>query len=94
MRGSSIRSILYVGIALGMLFYAVPRLSIGQGWTWPTLFSVAWILFALFVIAAHLHAILRVDAAAERKLRLVRMARRRQLAQVIERRIFRKGSVR
>lgn len=67
------KSTLYLVLSLGMLFYALPRLDIGQGLTPATLFGVAWISMALLIIAAHLRAALRVDevepyggAAAER----------------------------
>ncbi len=91
MLNKTTKHILYMSVALGMLIYAVPRLSIGEGWTLPTVFAVAWLLFALAIVASHLHAILRVDEAMDAQLDRVKRHRRRQLAQLIERRIVRRG---
>jgi hypothetical protein len=85
------KHILYLSVALGMLIYAVPRLSIGEGWTLPTAFGIAWLLFALAIVASHLHAILRVDEETAAQLDRVKKHRRRQLAQLIERRLVRRG---
>ncbi|TLS51062.1 hypothetical protein FE782_16875 [Paenibacillus antri] len=85
------KHILYMSAALGMLIYAVPRLSIGEGWTLPTIFSALWLLFALAIVASHLHAILRVDEEMDAQLDRVKKHRRRQLAQLIERRLVRRG---
>jgi len=85
------KNIVYMSIALGMLIYAVPRLEIGQGWTLPTAFGIVWILFALAIVASHLHAILRVDEETAAQLDRVKRHRRRQLAQLLERRIVRRG---
>ncbi len=85
------KHIVYMSAALGMLMYAVPRLSIGQGWTLPTVFGAAWIVFALLIIAAHLHAILRVDEETGAQLVRVRKYRRRQVVQAVERRLLRRG---
>lgn len=85
------KRLLYLAVALGMLVFAVPRLPIGGGWTLPTIFGASWLLFALAIVAAHLYAILRVDEEAEAQLDRVRKHRRRQLAQLIERRVLRRG---
>lgn len=85
------KHILYMSAALGMLIYAVPRLTVGGGWTLPTVFSAAWLLFALAIIASHLYAILRVDEETDAQLERVRKYRRRQLAQLLERRLVRRG---
>jgi hypothetical protein len=85
------KNILYMSAALGMLIYAVPRLEIGGGWTLPTVFGVVWILFALAVVASHLHAILRVDEETDAQLDRVKKYRRRQLTQLIERRLVRRS---
>jgi len=86
------KNVLYMSVALGMLIYAVPRLSIGQGLTLPTVFGVAWLCFALLIVASHLHAILRVDEETDEQLTRVKKLRRRQLAQLIERRLSRRGA--
>jgi hypothetical protein len=85
------KNIMYMSAALGMLIYAVPRLTIGGGWTLPTIFGVAWILFALAIVASHLHAILRVDEETDAQLVRVKKYRRRQLTQLIERRLVRRS---
>lgn len=66
------KSIIYMSVALGLLIYAVPRLSIGHGFTLPTVFGIVWIGFALLVVAAHLHRILGVDEETKRELARVR----------------------
>ncbi|WP_325176659.1 hypothetical protein [Paenibacillus alkalitolerans] len=85
------KNVIYMSAALGMLIYAVPRLYAGQGFTLPTIFSVTWIAFALIIIAAHLHSILRVDEETDAQLTRVKKFRRRQLAQAIERALVRRG---
>ncbi|WP_274364907.1 hypothetical protein [Paenibacillus thermotolerans] len=85
------KNVLYMSAALGMLIYAVPRLYVGQGWTLPTLFSVVWIAFALLIVAAHLHAILRVDEQTDAQLQRIRNVRRRTMLRAIERRLVRRG---
>lgn len=55
------KSLLYLSFALGLLIYALPRLEIGQGFTLPTAFAIAWIIVALLIIASHLRIVLRVD---------------------------------
>jgi hypothetical protein len=85
------KNVIYLSAALGMLIYAVPRLYVGEGWTMPTVFSIAWIAFALIIVAAHLHAILRVDEEMDAQLQRLKKYRRRQLAKGIESRILRRG---
>lgn len=55
------KNVLYLSGAIGMLIYALPRLEIGQGFTHPTLFGIAWIAMALLIVASHLRIVLRVD---------------------------------
>ena len=83
--------LVYLAAAIGMLVYAVPRLPIGDGWTLPTVFGAAWLLFALAIIATHLHAVLRVDEAADERMDRIRKHRRRQLVRLFERRLVRRG---
>lgn len=66
---------LYMCAALGMLLYAVPRLSMGGGLTAESVFGVVWIGFALLVIAAHFHKLLGVDAETADRLRQVKRMR-------------------
>jgi hypothetical protein len=56
-----LKNVIYMSLALGMLFYSVPRLDFNEGLTVSTIFGIVWISMALLVIAAHLHAILGVD---------------------------------
>ncbi|WP_438446140.1 hypothetical protein [Gorillibacterium sp. sgz5001074] len=69
------KNILYTGLALGMLGYAVPRLGTGGGLTSETVFSAVWICFALLVISANLHHVLGVDAEERERLRQVKRMR-------------------
>jgi hypothetical protein len=80
------KNVIYMSAALGMLIYAVPQLQIGGGWSLSTVFSVAWICFALLIIAAHLHEILGVDEEARREIRRIKHMRRWQLEQFLSRR--------
>jgi hypothetical protein len=82
---NGMKHIVYLGFALGMLIFAVPRLEAGQGLTAPTLFSAAWICIALVIIASHLHFLLGVDA--EKRKELARIHRAKRLEQ--ERRLQR-----
>ncbi|MDF2669838.1 MAG: hypothetical protein K0R67_2144 [Paenibacillus sp.] len=81
------KNVIYLSLALGMLIYAVPRIAIGGGLTLPTIFGVVWILFALTVIAAHLHRIIGVDEAKEEELRQVRRLARVRREQWLHRRL-------
>ncbi|MDF2813958.1 MAG: hypothetical protein K0Q81_158 [Paenibacillus sp.] len=81
------KNVCYLSLALGMLIYAVPRLTIGEGLTLPTVFGVVWILFALTIIAAHLHRIIGVDEAKEEELKQVRRLARHRREQWLQRQI-------
>ncbi|MNH95919.1 hypothetical protein D3C73_485730 [compost metagenome] len=65
-----LRNVIYMSLALGMLFYSLPQLQFSQGLVLPVIFSVIWICLALLVIASHLHEILGVDE--DRKVEVVR----------------------
>jgi hypothetical protein len=75
------KSVAYMSLALGMLIYAVPRLEIGQGFSFPTVFGIVWIGFALLVVAAHLHRILGVDEETKKEMERVRKYGRLQREQ-------------
>lgn len=81
--GRRLKTMVYVSLAAGMLLYAVPRLEIGHGWTWPTVFAVVWIGFALLVIASHLHLWLGVDEAEARRLKRIERMRKYRMRQRI-----------
>ena len=77
------KNVIYMSGALGMLIYAVPRLTIGEGVTLPTVFSIVWIAFALLIVASHLHRILGVDEETKRELARIRQHSRHQRSQWI-----------
>jgi|GEM_PF-677208 hypothetical protein len=81
--GRGTKTMICVSLAAGMLLYAVPRLEVGQGWTWPTVFAVVWIGFALLVIASHLHLWLGVDEAEARRLKRIERMRKFRMRQRI-----------
>ncbi|MCR8634654.1 hypothetical protein [Paenibacillus radicis (ex Xue et al. 2023)] len=78
------KNIMYMGLALGMLFFAVPRLDIHSGFTLPTIFGIVWVFFALVIIAAHLHEILGVDDESKREMAKVRHMKKWQLEQMLQ----------
>ncbi|ANE48453.1 hypothetical protein SY83_21640 [Paenibacillus swuensis] len=70
------RRVLYLGLALGLLMFAVPRLENGYGLTLPTLFSCIWICFSLLIIASQLHFLLGVDEEQRKELARIKRAKR------------------
>ncbi|MFD2613497.1 hypothetical protein [Paenibacillus gansuensis] len=77
------KPVLYLGLALGLLIYAIPRLENGYGLTLPTLFSCIWICFALLIIAAQLHFLLGVDEEKRKELAKIKRIRRAERARVL-----------
>ncbi len=77
------KNVIYMSAALGMLFYSVPQLEIGQDITLPTVFGIGWICLALLVIAAHLHQILGVDEEKRQELVRVKRMKRWQMEQML-----------
>ncbi|XEC96455.1 hypothetical protein AB6A23_07900 [Paenibacillus tarimensis] len=75
LKGKS-RHALYASLAVTMIVVAIPRLDFGQGWTPAALFGAVWIIFALLVVAANLHALLGVDEQMQRELGRIRRAKR------------------
>jgi hypothetical protein len=78
------KNIIYMAMALGMLLYAVPRLDIGSGLTLVNVFGVVWILFALMIVAAHLHEILGVDEEMKREMGRVKRMKAWQLEKLMQ----------
>ncbi|GIP33693.1 hypothetical protein [Paenibacillus sp. J2TS4] len=78
------KNVIYLSLALGMLMYAVPQLEIGGGWTLPTVFSIVWIGFALLIIGAQLHDILRVDEETRKELTAIKQMKRWKLQQRLQ----------
>jgi hypothetical protein len=77
------KSVIYMGLALGMLFFAVPRLDLRSGLTLPTVFGVVWVLFALMIVAAHLHELIGVDEQKKQELSRVKKMKSWQLEQLL-----------
>ncbi|MCZ8518358.1 MULTISPECIES: hypothetical protein [Paenibacillus] len=82
--GRGTRSLLYLGLSLGMLLFAVPRLDFGGGWSLPSVFGVVWCAFALLLVAAHLHELLGVEEETKRELLKVKRMKRWQLEQAVQ----------
>jgi len=78
MRG--IRTAVGAAVIAGMIVYAVPRIEVGSGDAARDVFALAWLGFALLILAAHLHRLLAVDEEAARELERIRRVRRRMLA--------------
>lgn len=69
------KHVVYLLIALAMLLYALPKLSLVNGPSWVFGFGVVWCVFAFLVIAAHLHFIIGVDEEKTKRLEAVRKAK-------------------
>lgn len=83
------RTILYAALAVGMLVYAVPRLSIGQGWTVESVYSAVWLGMALLIIAAQLHELFGVDDKVEQDIKAIKRYKYWKLQQKIMERSMR-----
>lgn len=79
------RPILYLLIALSMLFYALPRLELNAPWDWSSAFGMVWIGFALVIIAAHVNVLLMTE---EKRKKLARI--KQEKAQLWERKFVQK----
>lgn len=66
------RTVIYFLLAICMLVYAVPQLSIGNGWTVETVFGISWLCMSLLVIAAQLYELFGVDQKTEEELRRIK----------------------
>ncbi|MBD0382771.1 hypothetical protein [Paenibacillus sedimenti] len=78
------RNVVFMSLALGMLFYSVPQLEFTDGLTLPMIFSVVWIAMALLVIAAHLHHILGVDEEKRKELTRINRMKKWQMEQTLQ----------
>ncbi|WP_284646850.1 hypothetical protein [Paenibacillus silviterrae] len=56
-----IRNLVYMGLTLGMVIFAVPRLSLSDGLAPESVFGFVWLAMALLIVAAHLHELLGVE---------------------------------
>lgn len=79
-----IKNILFIGLTLGMLIYAVPKLNAGLDWSLESVFGLGWIAFALLVVAAHLHQLLGVEEETKRELLKVKRMKRWKLEQALQ----------
>ena len=75
------KPLLYICFVLGLLIYAVPRLPMGQGMTAATLFSVAWLVMMLILLAAYLHELLGADEEARKEAARIKKMKRWQTEQ-------------
>lgn len=78
------KNIVFIGLALGMLLYAIPKLDIGPVWSLETVFGLGWIVFALLVVAAHLHQLLGVEEETKRELLKVKRMKRWKMEQALQ----------
>ncbi|NEW07774.1 hypothetical protein GK047_17375 [Paenibacillus sp. SYP-B3998] len=78
------KNVVFMSLALGMLFYSVPQLTFREGLTLPMIFSAAWLGMALLVIAAHLHHILGVDEEKRKELNRIKRMKKWQLEQIVQ----------
>ncbi|ETT55431.1 MULTISPECIES: hypothetical protein [unclassified Paenibacillus] len=72
---SKFKHSVYLLIALAMLLYALPKLSVQNGSGWVLGFGIVWCIFAFLVIASHLHFIIGVDEEKQKRLDAVRKAK-------------------
>lgn len=79
-----LRNAACLGLALGLLIYAVPRLDVGQGWTESAVFAVCWLVMVLLIIAAHLHEILGIDEQTRQQIDQVKRYRMRLQQQLLD----------
>lgn len=56
-----LRGIIYLILSLAIIFYGLPRLEVFSDIQGFQVFSIAWIVFALLVVGAHLDYLLILD---------------------------------
>lgn len=83
------KHVLSIGAALAMLVIVLPTLSFQGGWTPALWFGIVWSAFALLIIAAHLHRLLRVDEETERDLQRIKQEKMRRWEERLSRKIVR-----
>ncbi|TCS83592.1 hypothetical protein [Tepidibacillus fermentans] len=67
-----VKSIIYFILALASLFYALPRIPLFQANSTDQMFAIAWIIFALLVVGAHLDQLLLSDEDKRKHLARIR----------------------
>ncbi|MEW9698306.1 hypothetical protein [Paenibacillus sp. SI8] len=78
------KNVVFMSLALGMLFYSVPQLELRETMTLQMVFSIVWIGMALLVVAAHLHQILGVDEEKRKELNRIYRMKKWQMEQAIQ----------
>ncbi|MFE5318806.1 hypothetical protein ACFQ88_08860 [Paenibacillus sp. NPDC056579] len=78
------KHVIYLGLALAMLFYAVPRLDLHAESMLQTVFGIVWIVFSLVVIAAHLHELIGVDEESKQEMAKIKKMKKWQLEQMVQ----------
>lgn len=87
---SKLKHGIYLVLALMMLLYALPKLSLAGGMSWVFGFGVVWCAFAFLVIGAHLHFIIGVDEEKQKRLEAVRKEKAAQWGKWYEERVMQK----
>lgn len=87
------KSVMYLGIALGMLLFAWPKLNVLLSWSQGSLFVIAWLGLALLIIASQLHFLLIASEKQEAKIQRLRRYRRLQWQQKISQSMERRTTV-
>ncbi|PZD94254.1 hypothetical protein DNH61_17720 [Paenibacillus sambharensis] len=80
---------LFAIASLAMLFYGLPRIELGEGFTLQNVFGAIWVGFAMMVAAAHLHMLFNVSEETSRHLTSVKRKKYAMWQQTIERRFNR-----
>lgn len=69
------KNVVSLSIVAGFTIFALPRLEMGEGFTPPTLFAIAWLSMMLLMFAAHLHELIGVDEETKQQLQNVKKYR-------------------
>jgi hypothetical protein len=78
------KNVVYMGLAIGMLFYSIPHLQFREVGSLPMVFSVIWLVMALLIIAAHLHQILGVDEEKRKQQLRINRMKKWQMEQLVQ----------
>ncbi|MEK8126794.1 hypothetical protein WMW72_02625 [Paenibacillus filicis] len=81
--GKGWKNIVYMALALGMMAVAVPKIHLTDWTSLSTIFGVVWMVFALLIVAAHLHELLGVEEEKKRQLLRIKRMKRWQLQQAV-----------
>lgn len=76
-------SVISIVVVLAMLLIALPTIPLREGWSLASVFGIVWAAFAVLIIGAHLHRLLRVDEETEARMRQVKAEKYRKLEQRI-----------